>query len=325
MDNLDEQNVNEAEIKEESEKIRNEYFKKAQDVVKNGKQKLEDIVIDLLDEDKDGEISITDVIHKSLKVPGVAINRRKFLKNQFSTYCSPEITEEIIKTSPRKAGVDSKTLEKIVKNVVYFERNICTAASVGLGYVPGGLAVDAATTAADLTQYYVAILRVAQKILYLYGFPEIDLNNTDGLDVDDGTINILVLCLGAMAGVGEANQIIKKIAELFAKGVQKELMKKALTKTLMFKIVKKICNYLTISLTKDLFTKGISNAIKFLGGAIMGGLTFFSFQKCCDNLIAAVKDTYYATGIGDEGNIVDVDAIEMEITEGIDVETIDKE
>lgn len=325
MDNLNEQNVNETEVKEESEKIRNEYYEKAQDVVKNGKQKLEDILVDLLDEDKDGKITITDVMYKSLKLPGVKINRNKFLKNQFSSYCTPEVVEEIVRTNPKKAGVDSTTLEKVVKNAVAFERNICSAASVGLGYVPGGLAVDAATTAADLTQYYGAILRIAQKILYLYGFPEIDFNNTDGLDVDDGTINILILCLGTMAGIGEANQVIKKIAGLFAKGVQKELMKIALTKTLIFKIVKKICSYLTISLTKDLFTKGVANAIKFLGGAIMGGLTFFSFQKCCDNLIAAVKDTYYATGAGDEGNIIDVDIIEKEITEGIDIEAIDEE
>lgn len=325
MDNSNEQNVNEEEVKQESEKIKNDYYEKAQDVVRKGKQKIEEILVDLLDEDKDGEISITDIIHKSLRVPGVAINRNKFLKNQFSTYCTPEIVDEVVKTSPQKAGVDSKIIEKVVKNAVAFERNMCAAASVGLGYVPGGLAIDAATTAADLTQYYAAIIRVAQKILYLYGFPEIDLNNTDGIDVDDGTINILILCLGTMAGVGEANQAIKKVAELLAKGVQKELMKVALTKKLIYKVVKKICNYLTISLTKDLFTKGVANAIKFLGGAIMGGLTFFSFQKCCDNLILAVKDTYYSTGIGDEGNIIDAEVIEKEITEGIDLELIDKE
>lgn len=62
--------------------------------------------------------------------------------------------------------------------------------------MPGGWAM-VATIPADIAQYYGYLLRATQKLLYLYGFPEIDLDEKEN-KFDDGTMNTLILCFGVM-------------------------------------------------------------------------------------------------------------------------------
>ncbi len=96
----------------------------------------------------------------------------------------------------------------------------------------------AATIPADIIQYYGYMLRAAQKLMYLYGFPEIGINEeTQGFDSE--TMNILIVCLGVMYGVAGANNAIKAIANAFAKGVEKKLLNTALTKGTLYPLVKK--------------------------------------------------------------------------------------
>lgn len=61
------------------------------------------------------------------------------------------------------------------------------------------------------------------------GFPEIDVTEK-GKKFDTETLNILILCLGVMYGVAGANNALKAVAKALGPGVQKQLMKKALTK-----------------------------------------------------------------------------------------------
>lgn len=92
---------------------------------------------------------------------------------------------------------------------------------------------------ADIIQYYGYTLRATQKLLYLYGFPEIE-SDEDGLKLDSATVNEIILCLGVMDGVAGANNAVKAMAHALANGVQKQLMKKALTKGTIYLIVKTI-------------------------------------------------------------------------------------
>ena len=97
----------------------------------------------------------------------------------------------------------------------------------------------AATIPADIVQYYGYMLRAAQKLLYLYGFPQIDITEK-GKKFDTETLNILILCLGTMYGVAGANNALKTLAKALGTGVQKQLMKKALTKGTIYPIVKSV-------------------------------------------------------------------------------------
>ena len=79
-----------------------------------------------------------------------------------------------------------------------------------------------ATIPADIAQYYGYLLRATQKLLYLYGFPEID-TEEEGSKFDDATMNTLIICFGVMYGAVGANNALKAMAKALGVGVEKEL------------------------------------------------------------------------------------------------------
>ena len=245
-------------------------------------------VIDVLDQDGNGSIDSTDLILMALKVPGVKIKRAEFLKKELFKNHTAEQIELAIKTTPAKAGIDRQEIDKIADDVIAFERNAVSGISVALG-VPGGMAM-AATIPADIAQYYGYMLRAAQKMLYLYGFPELD-TSEEKMVLDSETINSLTLCLGIMYGVANANNAIKAMAKALAVGVEKKLLRAALTKGTIYPIVKSIAKWFSVRMTKQIFAGFFRKAIPVVGGAIGGGLTYVTFKPCCERLKDALKDT----------------------------------
>ncbi len=63
---------------------------------------------------------------------------------------------------------------------------------------------------ADITQYFAHIIRILQKLIYLYGWEELYESKDD---LDDETLYWLTLFIGIMFGVGTANAAITKIAQ----------------------------------------------------------------------------------------------------------------
>lgn len=249
-------------------------------------------VVAKLDADGDGQVGIEDVIILSFKTPGVYINRASFLKKQLFKNHPQEVIDKAIQCTPALAGISQEEIDKIADEVIISERTKVSGLSAALG-APGGMAV-AATIPADIVQYYGFTLRVVQKLLYLYGFPDVDSGEDEGLQLDDQTMNTIILCLGTMYGVAGANNAIKAIARGLANGVNKKLMEMALTKGAVFPFVREICKWFGVRLTKSMFSGAISKAIPVVGGVIGGGVTFASFKPCCDRLKKELKDTLLA-------------------------------
>lgn len=210
--------------------------KKTKEVVSKSKEK----VVTAIDVNGDGNIDIEDIIILGLRTPGIGINRNDFLTKEFSKKYSKETIEQAIATTPTNAGISLEDLNKIADNVIIFERNCVTGISTALG-TPGGFAM-AATIPADIIQYYGYMLRTAQKLMYLYGFPEIDVREK-GQTFDTETLNLLIICLGVMYGVAGANNAIKIMAKALATGVEKKLINAALTKGTIYPIVKNVAKW----------------------------------------------------------------------------------
>lgn len=247
-------------------------------------------VIKKLDVDGDGTFSINDVIIQSFRTPGVRVDRTELLKRELKGHCSKEQLNLAIAANPATAGIPIEVINTIADSVIQNERLKVSGISAAL-CAPGGFAM-AATIPADIMQYYACTLRVAQELLYLYGFPEIEAN--DNAPLDSETMNMLTLTLGTMYGVAGAKNGIQVVANGLAKGVQKQLMKKALTKGTIYPIVKSISKWFGVKMTKEVFTKSISKTIPVVGGAIGGGLTYATFKPCCIRLKNAIKDTKLA-------------------------------
>mgnify|MGYP000715724819 FL=1 len=245
-------------------------------------------VVNVLDQNGDGELGIDDIIILAVKTPGVHISRAAFLQKELFKNHPQDVIDKAIATTPAQAGISPKEIAKIADNVIALERNCVSGISVALG-APGGWAM-AATIPADIVQYYGYTLRATQKLLYLYGFPEIDVGE-DGLQLDSETINAIIMCLGVMNGVAGANNAIKGMAKALAIGVEKKLLNMALTKGAFYPLVKSILKWFGIKLTKSVFAGFFKKAIPIVGGVIGGGLTFLAFKPCCYRLKDALQDT----------------------------------
>lgn len=297
--------MNKFEMKNIIENTGNEVKKavsKGKDIVFDSKDK----VFDALDINNDGRVDTEDIIILGLRIPGVHIEREEFLRKQFMKNYSNDVIQDAIKFNPAHAGITVEEIDNIADQVIQYERNCVSGISLALG-APGGVAM-VATLPADIAQYYGYMLRAIQKLLYLYGFPEINVEN--GVNIDDETMNLITLCLGVMYGVEGSVASIKILSNALGKGVEKKLLQKALTKGTFYPIVKKISRWFSVCMTKQVFAGFFRKAIPVVGGVVGGGITYLSFKPCCDNLKKSLQDTALCNQSSrksfDEFDVIDV-------------------
>jgi len=269
--------------------------------VEGGKEQLTKAI----DQNGDGQITIEDVIIMGLKIPGIRINRSEFLRKEFSKNYSKEVVENIIQYNPAHENISSDTIEKIANDVIQYERLCVSGISTALS-APGGFAM-VATLPTDIAQYYGYMLRAMQKLLYLYGFPEIDIKENQILDSE--TMNTIIICMGVMYGVAGANTALKSMAKALGLGVEKKLINKALTKGTIYPIVKSVAKWFNVRMTKEIFAGFFKKSIPVVGGLIGGGITYLSFKPCCEKLKNTLKDTLLSNPNSKDD--VDSDIIEI--------------
>lgn len=297
--------MNKFEMKNVIENTGNEVKKavsKGKDIVFDSKDK----VFDALDINKDGRVDTEDIIVLGLRIPGVHIDREEFLRKQFMKNYANDVIQDAVKLNPAHAGITVEEIDNIADQVIQYERNCVSGISLALG-APGGVAM-VATLPTDIAQYYGYMLRAIQKLLYLYGFPEINVEN--GVNIDDETMNLITLCLGVMYGVEGSVASIKILSNALGKGVEKKLLQKALTKGTFYPIVKKISRWFSVCMTKQVFAGFFRKAIPVVGGVVGGGITYLSFKPCCDNLKKSLQDTALCNPSSrksfDEFDVIDV-------------------
>lgn len=267
-----------------------------------------DFIVNALDVDGDGSVGIHDMIIMGVRVPGVKIDRAQFLQNELMKNYPQKVIDEAIQSTPMRANIDPNDIDKIADEVIKLERYGVSGISAALG-IPGGPAM-VATIPADIAQNYGFMLRAAQKLLYLYGFPQLDFSE-QGQKLDSETMNILILCLGVMYGVSGAGTVINKLALMLSKGVEKKLVQMALTKTAFYPMVKRIASWFGVRMTKQIFANAAGKSIPVAGAIFGGGLTYATFKPCCNRLKASLKDTMlsnpnYVMTKDDENSIAEI-------------------
>lgn len=274
------------------------------DKTKSAMEKSRNTVINAVDTNGNGEIDIEDLIILGLKMPGIKVNRAEFLKKELIKKYHQDTIDKAITHNPAYADIPVTEIDKIADQVIKYERTCVTGISAVLG-TPGGAAI-AATVPSDLIQYYGYMLRAAQKLMYLYGFPEIDTTEKEQ-KFDSETMNILILCLGVMYGVKGANTAIKTMAAVLGRGIEKKLLNTALTKGTIYPVVKSVSRWFGINMTKQVFAGFFKKAVPVVGGIVSGGITYLSFKPCCEKLKESLQDTLLSNP--DEPYIVDENII----------------
>ena len=225
------------------------------------------------------ELTLENVLMTAMRTPGVKIDRAKFLKKELIKYCPENIIEDAIQNNPAKAGISKQIIDKVSKQVINYETTKVTGLSVAAS-IPGGVAAVGAA-AADIVSYFAFILRALQELAYLYGFEQFELNEDD---VDSETMNYVLMFMGVMFGVQGAATALRKISDVLAKRIAKKLPEKALTKGIIYPIVKKIAGKIGIQMNKQIFADGVASTIPVVGGVLSGGLTYVMFRPGCMRL-----------------------------------------
>lgn len=214
----------------------------------------------------------------SLKV--IRIDRGKFLRTELKKHCPNADIDRAVAETPGAASVPPEILDAIAIETIDFETKKCAALSFAAG-IPGGLAL-AATVPADLSQYFAHVMRVEQKLAYIYGWQSF---LEESGEVDDETLAKFIMLLGVMMNVGGAANTINAFANNIARvGVQKAIQKQALTKTAFYPILKKVLRVVGVQLTKETFAKGVSKVVPVVGGLVSGGITYATFRPGAETL-----------------------------------------
>lgn len=252
------------------------------------------------------------IINTALHTPGVRVQRDEFLKKQLSRHFSEDIVKKAIQKNPASAGISIEKIEKIAISCIKYENMKVSSISAVAG-IPGGFGM-VGTVPADTAQYFAHVIRVLQKLVYLYGWKEL-YDSEDGFD--DETMNQITLFIGVMFGVTSANVAINQIAKLAAINIEKNIAKKALTKGTIYPLVKKVAGIVSIKITKDVFAKGIGKTIPFVSAAISGGMTYTTFYSMTSKLKAHLKTlpiadkNFYDTFDEKDIDIIDIDFEEL--------------
>ena len=252
------------------------------------------------------------VMNLALSMPMVKVDRNTFLMNEFSMY---DNADQLRDKRPIDL-FDAEAIERAARGVINSHLTTATVTSTAAG-IPGGLAM-AATMPADIAQYYWHVLVVAQKLGYLYGWP--DLLDDKG-QITEGTRNVLTLFVGVMFGAQAASKLVGEIAKQVSLQAAKRLPQQALTKTVYYPVVKQVAKWIGVKMTKDTFGRGVGKAIPILGGVLSGAITAISFKPMAEKLQKHLREempmmrSLNENVFFDENNIEDVAFEEQDLQE----------
>jgi len=232
------------------------------------------------------------VLRTALALPGVKVDRKAFLRRALSKHVTEKVLQSAIDTSPAKAGVSKNTIGRIAAANIKWHRAGVSALSFASG-LPGSWWI-AGTVPADLTQFFWHVLVILQKLAYLYGWPELF---SEDSELDDETLLILTVFVGAMLGAESAAKVLGDIAERATAQVLKRLPRETLTKWGLYRLAREVAKRIGIKLTEDSFARYLSRVVPILGGIISGTVAWISFSMMTSRLAAHLESLPLAANV----------------------------
>ncbi len=232
------------------------------------------------------EVALESIITSAIQIPGVKVDRKKFLAEMFAT--EDVVIQDVLDLGPIAANISQERLTTLASKHILKRTSESSIASFVAG-IPGGFAM-AATIPLDVLQFFGMALRLAQELSYIYGASDLWQNG----QVDDEKVkNQLLLYCGVMFGVSGAVSGVRVLTTQIAKTTLKKLPQKALTKTFWYPIIKQMGKAIGLKVTKSTVAKGVSKVIPVIGGVISGGLNFASMLPMANRLQKALDSASF--------------------------------
>ena len=232
-------------------------------------------------------IDVENIVKTVVKFPGMKVNREDFLRKELRRYCSYEQINNAVLTTPQIAGVESYIINKIANSCISNETWLTSSASFVAG-IPGGWAI-AGTIPADLVQYFSHIIIIAQKLAYIYGWPQLfEDTNSINEEFDSASSSILLLFTGVMFGVETSNNILKTLSQSLAKSKLGRDLIRNIAKQTFYKPLQEILKQIGLKFNQKIMKQFLAKALPLAGAVLSGSITYFSFRPMCEKLRKAL-------------------------------------
>lgn len=221
------------------------------------------------------------VLQNSLRLPFVKVDRQEFLTKELTKFCTPMEVMTALDDTPLKV-LSKKEIDKLANQCISYHLTMVCGTSALMG-LPGGWWM-AGTIPTDLTQFYGHILALMQKLIYLYGWPALtDVNN----QLDDESLNIMTLFVGAMMGNKLAVEALTKVVGQISKTASIRI-----SETVMAQYAIKIAQWIGINMTKEGFAKGVGKVLPLVGAPVSATITYYTFRPMARRLKKHLDDLY---------------------------------
>ena len=234
------------------------------------------------EENKEKSVTLWNkVLQTSLKLPFVKVERDEFLTKELSKFCTPMELMAALQDTPLKV-LSKKEIDKLANQCISYHLTMVCGTSALMG-LPGGWWM-AGTIPTDITQFYGHILSLMQKLIYLYGWPSLVNVNKE---LDDESLNIMTLFVGAMMGNKLAVEALTKVVGQASKSAGLKI-----SETVMAQYAIKIAQWIGINMTKEGFAKGVGKVLPLVGAPISATITYYTFRPMARRLKAHLDDLY---------------------------------
>lgn len=221
-----------------------------------------------------------------LKIPGAKVNREDFLHKVFP-YLSDAQLRLAVDTSPI-AVVSRREIDHQARRIIN-SASIKVSSVSAVSSIPGGYTM-LATIPADTMSYYFHIVRLGQKLGYLYGYP--DMLDAQGDLTAEGHV-MLTAFIGVMSKVSAGQDLLKVLTTGLVKSdpqlnysqALRQLIALPIVTTLVQKIIKKMSTKIAVSSSGQIITK----AVPIVSGVINGVLTYRSFKPSAFRLEQSLR------------------------------------
>ena len=222
---------------------------------------LDEIDPEALPIDPDLAERLLAALEAAASTKGVFIESSTYLRRVLGKYCPQADIEAAVQLSPAQAGIAPEVIDKIALAEIRTE----ALRSSGLSFLagmPGGLAM-AATILLDLTQYFVHVLRIEQKLAYLYGWHSF---LDDDPDQEDDPQYHLALIIGFASGIGDVGNTVAKVGFNAARTGVAGALSRVMLPRVASKVVPVLGGAMSAGLTFSMFTSGAEVMRRYFAG-----------------------------------------------------------
>jgi hypothetical protein len=232
------------------------------------------------------------ILRTSLNFKHCRVDREDFLKEVLKVNCSDEVINKAILTSPIDAEIPRYVISDIAKEVISKDLAKVTGLSFVAG-LPGGLSM-LGSIPADLIQFFVNSIQIAQKLAYLYGWKDFFESEAD---ISQETLSKITLFTGVMFGAPNAEKALNALKEMDTDDSTKDIRigfsnleidfsfsQTTVREHGLLQLIEYLAKWIGVKIARSRFTSGALRYVPLIGGIVSGGISYLSFKDMTSRL-----------------------------------------